>query len=144
MISPNQLSPALSTVNDVARIAVLGGEEEEYRVNVDPVRMRAHNLTILDVVKALTASNVLVAVGRLEERDRLYLVLSNSRFASPDQIGHTILKHGSDGIVELEDVATVELLISPYGHGSPPTERSRFSCRSISSPVPAQLRSEPS
>lgn len=59
-----QLSPALSTVNGVARIAVLGGEEEEYRVNVDPVRMRAHNLTILDVVKALTASNLLAAVGR--------------------------------------------------------------------------------
>ncbi|MDQ6734258.1 MAG: efflux RND transporter permease subunit, partial [Nitrospirota bacterium] len=102
-----QLAPALSTVSGVAKIDVQGGEEEEYRVNVDPVRMRAHNLDILDVAKALTASNVLTAVGRLEDHDRLFLVLSKSRFTSPDEIGHTILRSGKDGIVELEDVATV-------------------------------------
>ncbi|MEO6779516.1 MAG: efflux RND transporter permease subunit, partial [Bradyrhizobium sp.] len=108
-----QLSPALSTVDGVAKISVQGGEEEEYRVNVDPVRVRAHKLTILDVGKALTASNVLTVVGRLEDHDKLFLVLSKSRYTSPDQIGHTILKSGNDGIVELEDVATVGVADKP-------------------------------
>ena len=50
------LAPALSTVAGVAHIEVQGGQSEEYRVSVDPIRMRAHSLTISDIAKALRAS----------------------------------------------------------------------------------------
>ena len=102
-----QLAPSLSAVGGVARISVQGGQLEEYRVSVDPDRMRARGLAVADVAKALTAENVLTAVGRLEDRDKLFLVLSDTRFSSLSQIRHTVLKSGGDGIVELEDVATV-------------------------------------
>lgn len=108
-----QLAPALSAVSGVARIGVQGGQIEEYRVSVDPDRMRAHGLAITDVAKALTAENVLTAVGRLEDRHKLFLVLSDTRFSSVDQIRRTVLKSGSDGIVELEDVATVGVADAP-------------------------------
>jgi multidrug efflux pump subunit AcrB len=107
------LMPALSTVDGVAQVQVQGGQLEEYRVSIDPLRMRAHALTIGDIVKALTASNVLTGVGRLEDNHRLYLVLSDTRFRSMQQILHAILKSGTDGIVELEDVATVGIADTP-------------------------------
>jgi CzcA family heavy metal efflux pump len=102
-----QLAPLLSTVTGVARVAVQGGEIEELRVSVEPDRLRAHALTIADVATALAASNVLSAVGRIEDHFHLFLILSDTRFTTLDQIRHTILKSGDDGLVELEDVATV-------------------------------------
>ncbi|MGN6585641.1 MAG: efflux RND transporter permease subunit [Rhizobiaceae bacterium] len=102
-----QIAPALSTVSGVAHVAVQGGDREEYRVQIDPGRLRAHGLSIVDVARALKSSNVLTAVGRLQDHHRLFLVLSNTQFSSLDRIQHAVLKSGSDGMVELQDVATV-------------------------------------
>lgn len=73
------LRPALSTVAGVARVSVQGGLTEEYRVVVDPAKLLSFKMTIDDVAKALSASNVLIAVGRLEQYDKLYLVVSDTR-----------------------------------------------------------------
>ena len=72
------LRPALSTVSGVARVGVQGGRVEEYRVSIDPDKLQSFNMTLADVATALSASNVLVAVGRLEQYDKLYLVVSKS------------------------------------------------------------------
>ena len=40
-----QLRPLLSSVPGVAKVAVLGGAEAEYRVTVDPARLEAHSLS---------------------------------------------------------------------------------------------------
>src|SRR6266513_3003347 len=74
------LRPALSTVQGVARVGVHGGRVEEYRVTVDPDKLQSYKMTLAEVASALSASNVLVAVGRLEQYDKLYLVVSDTRF----------------------------------------------------------------
>ncbi len=104
-----QLRPLLSTVAGVAKVAVLGGTEAEYRVTVDPARLEAHGLTLDDVAKALSAANTISAVGKLEDHYKLYLALADSRFLTADQLGETVLKKGPAGLLRVEDVATVEL-----------------------------------
>ncbi len=106
-IAKYELVPIFSSINGVARVGILGGLKEEYHVDVDPAQLHAYGLTLSQVVKALSASNVLQAVGRLEDHYKLYLLLSDTRFRSLEQIGHTVLTTGSNGIVELEDIATV-------------------------------------
>src|SRR5213596_3551150 len=107
------LRPALSTVSGVARFGVQGGRVEEYRVTVDPDKLQSFNMTLADVASALSASNVLVAVGRLEQYYKLYLVVSDTRFKKFDQIEHTVLRSTPDGVVLLDDVATVEHSAEP-------------------------------
>src|ERR1700719_2044282 len=102
------LRPALSTVRGVARVGVQGGRVEEYRVTVDPDKLQSFKMTIGEVASALSASNVLVAVGRLEQYDKLYLVVSDTRFQKFEQIEHTVLRSTPDGVVLLDDVATAE------------------------------------
>ncbi len=102
------LRPALSTVQGVARVGVQGGRVEEYRVTVDPDKLQSFKMTLAEVASALSASNVLVAVGRLEQYDKLYLVVSDTRFQKFEQIEHTVLRSTPDGVVLLDDVATVE------------------------------------
>jgi len=107
------LRPALSTVSGVSRVSVQGGRVEEYRVTVDPDKLQSFKMTLAEVASALSASNVLVAVGRLEQYDKLYLVVSDTRFKKFDQIERTVLRSTPDGVVLLDDVATVEHSAEP-------------------------------
>jgi CzcA family heavy metal efflux pump len=107
------LRPALSTVQGVARVGVQGGRVEEYRVTVDPDKLQSFKMTVAEVATALSASNVLIAVGRLEQYDKLYLVVSDTRFKKFDEIEHTVLRSNPDGVVLLDDVATVEHSTEP-------------------------------
>jgi CzcA family heavy metal efflux pump len=107
------LRPALSTVAGVSRVGVQGGRTEEYRVTVDPDKLRSFQMTLNEVGTALSASNVLVAVGRLEQYDKLYLVISDTRFKQFEQIEQTVLRSTPAGLVLLEDVATVERSTEP-------------------------------
>ena len=102
------LRPALSTVSGVARVTVQGGRVEEYRVNVDPDKLQSFKLTLAEVASALSASNVQVAVGHLEQYNKLYLVVSDTRFQKFEEIERTVLRSTPDGVVLLEDVAQVE------------------------------------
>ena len=108
-----QIRPALSTVTGVAKVGIQGGDIEEYRVIVDPAKLEAFNLSIEEVAKAVSAANVLVAVGRMEDYDKLYLIVSDTRFADIDQIGASVLRSGPDGVVLLEDVAQVTRSTEP-------------------------------
>src|SRR6266576_3597416 len=102
------LRPALSTVSGVARVTVQGGRVEEYRVNVDPDKLQSFKLTLAEVASALSASNVQVAVGHLEQYNKLYLVVSDTRFQKFEEIEKTVLRSTPDGVVLLEDVAQIE------------------------------------
>ncbi len=107
------LRPGLSTVTGVSHVTVLGGQTEEYRVSIDPDKLRSFNLTLDEVGKALSASNVLTAVGRLEQYDKLYLTISDTRFKKLEEIEQTVLRSTPAGVVFLEDVATVEPSTEP-------------------------------
>jgi len=108
-----QLRPLLSTVKGVGRLGVQGGQTEEFRVTVDPARLNAMGLTFDDAAKALSAANVIRAVGRLEDHDKLYLLLSDTQFKNLDEIGKTVLRSGPAGVVFLKDVASVTMANAP-------------------------------
>ena len=108
-----QLRPVLSRVKGVARIQVQGGLTEEYRVTVDPARLRADGLTFGDVARAVAATNVVQAVGRMQDHDKLYLLLSDTQYRDLAQIGQTVLRAGPGGMVLLKDVAAVTRSTAP-------------------------------
>jgi CzcA family heavy metal efflux pump len=108
-----QLRPLLSTVKGVAKVDVLGGAREEYRVSVDPARLASYGLSLAEVANALSAANVITAVGRLEDHYKLYLAVSDTRFHSVSEIRKTVLRSGEDGIVLVEDIADVSRTTAP-------------------------------
>ncbi len=108
-----QLRPLFSTVKGVAKVGVQGGDREEYRVTVDPAQLASYNLSLADISKALSATNVLTTVGRIQDHYKLYLVVSDTRLHSLESIRHTVLRSGKDGVVLLDDVATVSKTPAP-------------------------------
>lgn len=102
-----QLRQQLETVTGVARIEVQGGQQEEFEVFVDPGRLRSHGLSIDDVTRALGAGNLVTAVGRLEDRYRLYLVVASAPVHNETDIGATVVQSGRNGVVTVRNVAQV-------------------------------------
>ena len=104
-----QVRPVLSTIAGVARVGVLGGAAAEYQVMVDPVKLDSFGLTLNDLAKTLSATNVVTAVGRLEDHFKLYLVTLNTQFQDLAQLEQTIIRSGPDGMILLEDIAAITL-----------------------------------
>ncbi|MGR9580517.1 efflux RND transporter permease subunit [Pandoraea sputorum] len=102
-----QLRPLLSAVNGVARVEAAGGAQDELEVTVDPLRLAAYKLAIGDVVKAVGASNVLLASGRLEDHDKLYLAIAHASLTSPETLAGVVVANTPGGPVHLSDVANI-------------------------------------
>ena len=107
------LAPLLSNINGVARTDVSGGGRAEYRVEADPARLQALGLTLADIDQALAAANVLEATGKLEDRGKLYLALTDTSLTTAAEIEQVVVKSAGGGIVRLGDVATVRLTSAP-------------------------------
>ena len=102
-----QIVPLLTSVPGLARVAVQGGEIAETEIQVDPHRLAALGLAMSDVAAAVSGANVLQAVGRMQDRDRLYLVLAEHDLAGLAQLRDVVLRADPAGLVRLRDVATV-------------------------------------
>ena len=115
-IAQLQLRPLLSTVPGVAGVDVLGGGKAEIAVDVDPARMRALGLTVADVASALSNANSVAAVGKIEDRHRLYLALVENRVVSESDIGSVPVKSAANpgaGVVTLGQIATIRRAPAP-------------------------------
>ena len=104
-----QIVPLLTGIPGVRRVGVLGGQTPEVQVSVDPNRLRAHGLTLADVSNAVSQTNSIQAVGRLEDNDLLYLAINDNAFSSIESVRNVALHSGSDGIVRLGDIAKVTM-----------------------------------
>jgi len=110
-----QMRPLLSSVEGVARVEVTGGAQDEFEVAVEPARLAAYKLSLADVSKAIGASNVLMANGRIEDHDKLYLVVSNATITQLDELRNVVVSGGSaNGTqIRLGDVAAVSHGVVP-------------------------------
>jgi len=103
----------------VAAVKVVGGEEEEIRVEVDAARLAAAGMTLTDVTRRLAEENINLAGGSLTEGQSEYLIRATNQFLTPEEIGGVILaarpaSPGGEaaagavsGMVRVSDVAVV-------------------------------------
>ena len=110
-----KLRPLLLTVPGVAGADVLGGSTPEIAVEVDPGRLQALGLTVADVANALGSANSVAAVGRIEDRHRLYLALVDNRLTHEGDIAAIPVRAGSPGagIVTIGQIATIRRTAAP-------------------------------
>ncbi len=96
-------------VSGVANANVFGGRLQELQVHIDPERLAARGLTILDVRQALRAHNRDISGGDYWEGKRRYVVRTLGRFERPEDVGAVVLATENGSPVYLRDVARVEL-----------------------------------
>jgi multidrug efflux pump subunit AcrB len=102
-----QIIPLLTTVPGLAKVDMIGGADAEVQVYVDPHKLDAYGLSEADLVSALTAANVLQAIGRLEDHNKLYIVISKSDLVETEQVRDVVLRSDQHSVVRIRDVAEV-------------------------------------
>jgi len=108
-----QLRPLLSGVPGVALVDVQGGGIEEFHVDIDPAKLRTHDLTIQDVTTAVSNAADISGLGRFADHYKLFLLLANNQPASVQALSDVVLRAGPGGVVRVGDIATVQQSTEP-------------------------------
>ena len=107
-IVAEDLEEDLKNISGVARSQVSGLPEREIWIEVDPTRLTARGLSVLDVVRALQARNLNVPGGTLTYRAKEYAIRSVAEYRSVEEIRETIVRAAPGGeTVRIRDVARV-------------------------------------
>lgn len=100
--------PQIQQLKGVAEITLLGGEEREIQVKVDPERLRYHRLAISQVVEAINRSGLDLPAGKVQTTAENNSVRLTGKFRSIDDIGAVQISMPSPGSpVYVREVAVV-------------------------------------
>jgi len=93
----------------VAASNVYGGRERELQVLVDPAKLSARSLTMMDVAKALDQENRDYSAGDFDEGKRTYVVRTVGEYQSPEDVENVIIARRDGAPVYVRDVGTARL-----------------------------------
>ena len=100
----------LQSVPGVAEVASIGGFVQQYQVTVDPTRLKAYDLAVMDVSNAVRTSNSEVGGRLLELAGKEFMVRGRGYVKSRADLEQIVLKTDQQGTpVLLRDVATVAM-----------------------------------
>jgi HAE1 family hydrophobic/amphiphilic exporter-1 len=108
-IAEHSLKPRLERISGVASASIMGGMQREIKVEIDPNRLRARNLSIQQVTAALQMANLQIPSGYVDDSRNEYTIQTAGEFRSLDEIENTnIPGMGGGSAVRIKDVAKVE------------------------------------
>jgi Cu(I)/Ag(I) efflux system membrane protein CusA/SilA len=100
----------IQSVPGVAEVASIGGFVQQYQVTVDPTRLRAYGLGIMDVTAAVRKSNDEVGGRLIEASGREFMVRGRGYVKSVGDLDQIVLRTDARGTpVLLRDVGHVAL-----------------------------------
>jgi len=102
------LRPIFSRVIGVGSVDVMASDTREVSVIVDPQKLLAHHLSLVDVADRLKATNQITSVGRLQKDYQQFLVLTTGQFTNIEDIRNTVIAVDGQTSVLLREVADVE------------------------------------
>lgn len=103
----NTIQPELARLSGVAQVRILGGNEREIKVEVDPRKLDFYGLSLLQLNKAIAGDNQDFPGGRIKEGNRQQFVRLKGRLSSLEQIEQIEIKTADGRFVSLSDVAIV-------------------------------------
>ncbi len=107
------IRPQLARLPGVAIVGVAGGKAREFHVRIDPDRLAAHNVSVIQVTDAIRASNIIVSPGLIEENHQLELALVSGQATKPEELNNIVVATVNNAPVTVADVATVTGGVEP-------------------------------
>ncbi|HEY9745937.1 MAG TPA: efflux RND transporter permease subunit [Oculatellaceae cyanobacterium] len=98
------LKDQFQTIEGVGDVIIGGAREYAMRIWLDPIKMAARGITVLDVEKALRSENVEMPSGRIEGLQREFTVRTLGEMKTPEQFNRLIIKRVNGTPVYLQDV----------------------------------------
>jgi Cu(I)/Ag(I) efflux system membrane protein CusA/SilA len=100
----------LTSVEGVSEVASIGGYVKQYQVTVDPTKLRAYNISISDVSKAIERSNGEVGGRSIEMAEKEFILRVRGYIEKLDDLKNVAVGTGANGVpILLGEVANVQL-----------------------------------
>ncbi len=98
----------LLTVPGLVEVNSFGGEEKQFQVRVDPVRLQSYGLSLRNIFEAVSQNNQNVGGAYIEHGSEQYLLRGIGLVETTDDIANILVKTGKGGVpVYVQDVAEV-------------------------------------
>ncbi len=85
-----------------------GGRYRQIMVYVDPVKLQAYNMSLMDVVHAVNQSNLILPAGDVRIGAKDYNIYANSQVPTPDEINDMPLKSVGNASVMVGNVGRAQ------------------------------------
>ena len=97
----------LNRVNGIGSVAVIGAQQREVQVNVDPNKLEAYGLTIESLGQLIASENINVPAGTLDLGDQVFNLKSDLQFDDSRVLRDIVVSNRNGRTVMLSDVATI-------------------------------------
>ena len=119
--------PAISDVEGIMQVRTAGEVERRVAVTVDPDKLAANGLSLLQVSAALSENNLSLPAGLIFDGGQAVIARTTHAFGSVQEIEDLVVGASASGPVRLSDVADVSL-----GAGAPTSISRTNGQRSVS------------
>ena len=99
---------ALTAAKGVSEVASIGGFVKEYQVDIDPVAMKAHGVSLDQIIKAVKNSNLDIGARTIELNRAEYLVRSLGYVTSLEDLEKSVVTVRNNVPIRLKDIARVQ------------------------------------
>lgn len=106
-LADRKVKRALEKIPGVAGVQIHGGDKEEVRVELDPLKLSALRVTADDVAQAIRRDNVNRPGGALSEQKTRYLLRTVHEARTPAQLEDVVVRSLDGAELRLRDVATI-------------------------------------
>ncbi|HUQ67621.1 MAG TPA: efflux RND transporter permease subunit [Flavitalea sp.] len=99
----------LQTVPGVAEVASFGGFEKQYQIVIDPVKLQFYNLSMMDVMNKVKASNNDVGGRKFEMSGMAYMIRGLGYIKSRQDVENIAVSNSNGIPIRIKDVANVQM-----------------------------------
>ncbi|MBT8348762.1 MAG: efflux RND transporter permease subunit, partial [Sulfurovum sp.] len=103
-ISDEKIKPILQRIKGVGEVNIIGYQDREIRIFVDPFKLNKYDLTALDIQNIVSAQNINQGAGKLINEKKETIIKVKADAISVEDLQELVLKPG----VKLKDVAEVK------------------------------------
>jgi multidrug efflux pump subunit AcrB len=97
----------LAAVENVSRAYVVGGQPRVAQVYLDPDRLQAYNVSVLEVRRAIEVTNITRTAGEFAKHDTTFRVEAGRAFERVEELRDLVVGVSDDRPVFLKDVADI-------------------------------------
>ncbi len=108
-VAKELIETAIERVPGVSQSNIFGGYERELQVIIDPQAMATRQLTVSQIVTAITRENANISAGSFDEGKRRYIVRTVGQYKTPSDLEHVVIRGGDSSRVLVGDIARIEL-----------------------------------
>ncbi|MBI4341902.1 MAG: efflux RND transporter permease subunit [Candidatus Omnitrophica bacterium] len=103
-LAENVFKDRLQTVPGVSSVIMGGAKRFAIRLWLDPKKMAAHGVTVLDIQQALREQSIELPSGRVEGRERELSIETRGQLKTPQEYDELVIARRGASLVRLRDV----------------------------------------